>query len=311
MKRGIISFCLMTLSGSATQRENRMPVNSKSLENQIPFHYVGGHLISVPVKINGTTSARFILDTGIGLNLISKSLLEQLGGTVKGNHVGNRMSGQALDVPLSSVGSVSFGDANLSNVPVGVWDFKDFFPATGEFSEIEGFLSLDFFKDQPFSIDYKSGHIVLEDEKSLRARVDAGRVVSISLDRQDVALSAFFRLALPEGNSASVEVDTGSDTLILDEKYISMLRKSIDPSGVDTKQGKDETGHSYARHFAKIAGTISLSSEPHIRQQNPKVMFQKIIYDGLIGDSFLKQFIVTFDLPRSRMIFANPVRASQ
>ena len=35
-------------------------------------------------------------------------------------------------------------------------------------------------------------------------------------------------------------------------------------------------------------------------------MFQEIIYDGLIGDRFLRNFTVTYDLPRSRMIFALP-----
>jgi len=34
-------------------------------------------------------------------------------------------------------------------------------------------------------------------------------------------------------------------------------------------------------------------------------MFQSIIYDGLAGQSFLKNFTITYDLDRSRMIFAN------
>jgi hypothetical protein len=36
-------------------------------------------------------------------------------------------------------------------------------------------------------------------------------------------------------------------------------------------------------------------------------MFQKIIYDGLIGDQFLRNFVTTCDLAGSRMIFA-PLR---
>ncbi|HYK34247.1 MAG TPA: hypothetical protein VEV63_19900 [Streptosporangiaceae bacterium] len=36
------------------------------------------------------------------------------------------------------------------------------------------------------------------------------------------------------------------------------------------------------------------------------VMFQKIIYDGLIGDRFLRNFTTTYDLVNSRMIFAVP-----
>jgi hypothetical protein len=35
-------------------------------------------------------------------------------------------------------------------------------------------------------------------------------------------------------------------------------------------------------------------------------MFQEIIYDGLIGDRFLRNFTVTHGLPRSRLIFALP-----
>jgi hypothetical protein len=41
-------------------------------------------------------------------------------------------------------------------------------------------------------------------------------------------------------------------------------------------------------------------------QANPDVQFQEIIYDGLLGDRFLRNFIVTYDLPRSRMIFTLP-----
>jgi hypothetical protein len=33
-------------------------------------------------------------------------------------------------------------------------------------------------------------------------------------------------------------------------------------------------------------------------------MFQKIIYDGLVGDSFLRDFVVTYDMGNSQMIFA-------
>ena len=33
-------------------------------------------------------------------------------------------------------------------------------------------------------------------------------------------------------------------------------------------------------------------------------MIQEIIHDGLIGDSFLRNFVTTYDLANSRMIFA-------
>jgi Aspartyl protease len=49
---------------------------------------------------------------------------------------------------------------------------------------------------------------------------------------------------------------------------------------------------------------ISLTAAPAFRQHDPRVMFQKIIHDGLIGDTFLRNFVTTYDLANSQMIFA-------
>jgi hypothetical protein len=53
------------------------------------------------------------------------------------------------------------------------------------------------------------------------------------------------------------------------------------------------------------SGSINPVGAPHIAQRDPPVMFQQIIYDGLVGDTFLRGFVVTYDLARSRMIFAH------
>jgi hypothetical protein len=49
-----------------------------------------------------------------------------------------------------------------------------------------------------------------------------------------------------------------------------------------------------------------VSGAPQLRMSGPAVMFQKIIYDGLVGDKFLRNFTTTYDIPNSRMIFATP-----
>ncbi len=40
-----------------------------------------------------------------------------------------------------------------------------------------------------------------------------------------------------------------------------------------------------------------------IAQPDPDVMFQRIIHDGLLGDTFLRRFAVTYDIAGSRLIF--------
>lgn len=100
-----------------------------------------------------------------------------------------------------------------------------------------------------------------------------------------------------------MEVDTGSDVLILDQARAQDV--GVDLAGPDTRRvkGRDETGQPFTRYFATIQGSISVTGAPAIGQADPEVMFQKIIYDGLVGTAFLRNFAVTYDLPGSRMIF--------
>ena len=48
---------------------------------------------------------------------------------------------------------------------------------------------------------------------------------------------------------------------------------------------------------------MRVAGAPKLAQRDPDVMFQKIIYDGLVGHSFLRNFAVTFDLPNGRVVF--------
>ncbi|MGI0081146.1 MAG: aspartyl protease family protein [Nitrososphaerales archaeon] len=83
----------------------------------IPFSYVGGHLISIPVRVDETVQSRFILDTGIGLNLISKSLCQKIRCTMTGNsYSGKRMSGQEVSLQLANVSAISAGSYRQENV---------------------------------------------------------------------------------------------------------------------------------------------------------------------------------------------------
>ena len=56
--------------------------------------------------------------------------------------------------------------------------------------------------------------------------------------------------------------------------------------------------------YPALRGVIRVPTAPQLAQRDPGVMFQKIIYDGLVGHSFLRNFAVTFDLPNERLIFS-------
>jgi hypothetical protein len=269
--------------------------------SSIPYQYTQKTFITLPVTVGDSVKAPFILDTGIGLNLVSKSICEKLNCKTRGTFTGKRMSGQEIKIPLSSVPALSITGLRVTDVPVGVLDMEELMPGAG----IGGFLSLGFFRNQAFTIDYKQKVVVIETKESLSKIKTEGTITPIRLAKHDDALDVFLILVLPNAQNVSVEVDTGSQTLILDERFMAALGVSPSVAAVQRRDGQDETGHSYARYFTKIHGSVHLPQNPNIKSEAPEVMFQKIIYDGLVGHHFLSQFRVTYNLPESEMIFRN------
>jgi len=205
-----------------------------------------------------------------------------------------------VEFPLTRISSLTIGSVERKNVMVGVLDLDLGSPA---FKHIAGFVSLKFFEELPFTADYARGLLTLETSRSLAERAKTGKATKISLRRRGPSLDVFTRIRLPGGQIAKVEVDSGSGRLILHEKFMPPLGLKPGAKNVTQRSGKDETGHIYQRYFSKLTGDVQLASAPSVAHQRPRVMFQKIIYDGLMGTAFLKRFRVTFDLKGARMIF--------
>jgi hypothetical protein len=54
--------------------------------------------------------------------------------------------------------------------------------------------------------------------------------------------------------------------------------------------------------FSRLPGSIHPAGAPQLAQADPDVMVQRLIYDGLVGDSFLRRFGVTYDLPSAEVV---------
>jgi hypothetical protein len=259
----------------------------------VPFLYME-HMLTVPAVV-GDIETTLVFDTGIGVSVISPSLAASAGCVPLGEtYIGRRMSGQELALPISTLGLLKLGDQMWQDIPVTVFDLAG----------MAGIVSLTAFRSAPVTIDYQDSTILIEDERSLTDRAALGTPVTIDV-REDGPYSTdvYIDLTLPGGQSVKVEVDTGSDCLILNQPFAAQNAIDLDSDGIRKLSGQDETGHEYARYFATLRGDISLTAAPTFRQHDPEVMFQKIIYDGLIGDKFLRNFVTTYDLARSRMIF--------
>ena len=212
------------------------------------------------------------------------------------------MSGQELTLPISEVDSLSLGELRQTHVPVGVFDMNQLMPG----ADIGGFISLGFFKDTAFTIEDQRKILTVETNATLEKIKSTGATVPIVVDQQGVSVSIHMPPILPNGKKISAAVDSGSQALILHDRYMSDLKIQPDDKDVKRKQGKDETGHLFDRYFTKLKGPVQLPGYPNMNVDSINVMFQKIIYDGLVGQNFLRQFTITYDLKSSEIIFRKP-----
>ena len=144
--------------------------------SEVPFEYLQ-HLVTVPVVVNRSVQARFVIDSGIGLSILSRSLFEAAGCTLTGStYSGTRMSGQEVPVPIGMVGSMALGSLTRDELEVGLMDMSGFPP---EVRGIGGFLSLGFFGKVAFTIDYPRRTVVLETEDTLGERAARGSAVVV------------------------------------------------------------------------------------------------------------------------------------
>ena len=251
------------------------------------------HLITVPVSVNGVES-RFVVDSGIGLTLLRSELAVSIGVRPTGaSFTGRRMSGQSVTIPLGEVPTMTFAGSTFDQVEVGIFDMSSF-PA--ELAGIGGFLSLAFFADRPLTVDYGRKVAIVETRETVAARYAEGVPVVVDVHRDGPSVTMFMPLTIPGGRSISVEIDMGSDELILDERFAEETGVSLDGDGGRRVEATDETGHAYTRRFTRLAGSIFPTAAPDLAQDDPDVMFQRIIHDGLVGDAFLRRHVVTFDV---------------
>jgi len=255
------------------------------------------HVPVAEVVVDGKHRTRFLVDTGAGVTVVSEPLLGTLGHSPEGPpHVGQRMSGQSLSAKLYRVDSLALGRTVRAPATVCGYPLAAF---VGADSPIQGILGMPFFDCGALTLDY--GGSTLEFEET--PPEDAGRTcVPLEVVRNGPEVDLFVALRLPNGRRVRVEVDSGSDQLILHSRFMPELGVSVGGEGVRRVEGSDETGHRYARFFARLPGKVALADATEVGQSDPAVMFQEIIYDGLIGREFLAQGPVTFDLQRDRLL---------
>ncbi|GAA4356106.1 retropepsin-like aspartic protease [Angustibacter luteus] len=256
-----------------------------------------GHMVRVPVALAGEKH-RFLVDSGIGVTVVSPQIAARSDVRLTGEtFTGRRMSGQELTLPIVQLPELRLGDYSIHGHRAVVADLGPVDGPTG----FAGILSPRFFAGNAVTTDPDAMSLTVRPVAGLD---EQGYVIPLQMRAEGPALTPFAVLILPSGREIEVEVDTGSQNTILDVQYLDECGVDLAHASVTTTTGVDETGHEWTRHWSTIAGQVHLKGAPETAQPEPRVQFQEIIHDGLIGTDYLERYRVTLDAVGARLILS-------
>ena len=257
-------------------------------QTTVPLEVADGGYLYVRARVADGVDARLLLDTGAGINTISESILGQLGDRVRdaGTHTGMRHNGETIPGRIWSVSSLALGALRRENVIVGGFAPKG----------ADGMLSMDFFRDQPFTLDFKGGTLTLETQAHLAEIAARAASIPIRLAGHGPQLDFFVRVCVGDSVSAEAEFDTGAgfNMLMLQTSY--MQRLGITP-------GERAAGPMEYYVHSTFLPELHYCAAPAVRTEKQFVGFKAgLIYEGLVGHGAFRDRRLTIDIPGKRML---------
>lgn len=233
-------------------------------------------LWTVHVTVNGV-AGDFLLDTGGGSTFVTDAFSSRLTCTFWGRTTGYNMFGKRGDGPHCDGVRIAAGDASLTPVDVGRIDFKGWF---GEDRAPDGLLSLDAFDGKAITLDQGAATLTIETPASLARRIEGMRELPFRLARGSSAreLNAFVGVSTPRGLTW-LTLDSGAGGVSL------IAREYAEAFGLDPKIKEQQ---------------LRFEIAPGIRVDSP-VIVTDMIMDGNLGQPFLSQYVLTFDLRNGRL----------
>ena len=233
-------------------------------------------LWKVHVTLHGVPG-EFLLDTGGGNTLVTEDFSSRFTCTFWGRITGYNMFGKRGDGPHCDGVPLAADDAPLTPVDIGKIDFGDRFPGD---KAPDGLLSLDAFDGKAITLDQAAATLTIETPASLARRIEGMRELPLRLGRGLGArgLDAFVGVPTPRG-LAWLTLDSGAGGVSL------IARDYADAFGLDPKIKEQR---------------LRVEIAPGIRVDSP-VIVTDMIMDGNLGQPFMSQYLLTFDLRNGRL----------
>lgn len=271
-----------------------------SIGQDIPMMLTAeGHLL-VEVLLNDSIKGNFILDTGAGAVVLSQKMFDRIGSSTKpsGYFTGFRHDGDRIDGITYTVPKISLGNVTKNEMKVGVYPPLDNYG-------IDGLLSLKFFEETPFTIDFKNQKISILTRKGVEKLAKSNTSLPMKLYMHtDISLDVFIPICLNDSMVIDVEFDTGSGfgSFIINPHFISALTTDETTVTQSTYQAPI-SGRQLLDQNAVLSSVGVCANESSMSVKDATVIFREgLIYEGLIGSELFKQTAITIDIPGKRFI---------
>ena len=267
-----LAMSLLATSGC----ENPANVTPDRKEREQPmkilFEFVEGDTaIVVPATINGK-QVQMVLDTGAGIEALATNIAKDLGIKTTEILTGKRLNGDPLTIEMGAAESLSLGNIIRKNWLIAPLDYFD---RMSKEINVQGLLSLKFFEDRPFTIDYPQKFIVLETPESLAKRRNSGFTIPLFLTKEfSQALGVEIDLEVDRKWRQRAVVDTGSAPTKLDMPYFQKMGLSPHDPRLQRKSFNTIAKTRVDAIFLPIPGRIRLAGS-EIDNDNHPVRFQE------------------------------------
>jgi len=258
---------------------------------EIPLQIDDGGYISLKVKLNDKEEARFLLDTGGGVNVVSQSLFNKLGSLREaGLHTGTRHNGEQITGMLYFLPSFSIGSFTKKNVIIGQY---------ADLGNYDGILSMSYFEDVPFSIDFVNRKLQIETKESVEKISSNAQATPIEVKKVgNYEIDLFVKICINDSVQARAEFDTGAgfNMLMLHPTYMKKLNINIPDK---------KTDYGYYVYSTTLS-KLSYCGLGKLYETNHFVGFKEgLIYEGLIGSGMFRTDKITINLPGHELLVWN------
>ncbi len=264
------------------------------------FSMQGFDLIRLPVRINGSDSAA-ILDTGAAYTILTESFARQVGvrEIPDSKAFGRGLHAKEFPLTFGIVDRLEFGGFVLAHVPVMLMpdDALLFETSRGDFP-VPMVLGLHLIKQFRLGLDYGARRLKLTREDLRGAGRDPQQNLFVTRSR------VFARCSIDRGGWYLMLLDTGSEPTMLTSNGVRQAGlKASSKFYPKTLYGLGKSQAEWARADSVAIGLSGFD----VKFRNLVIKEDDgALEDGILGNSFLKNFHVAIDFRRMRIDLERP-----